>query len=154
MTRSIPGLTKVAFVAFASLAALALSVHAGAPPGRFALAPVADGALRLDTVTGAVSHCARTAGKWSCTSADDDMRTMHVEIDRLIEENRRLEAENARLRAASPPAAGDASRPGLALTLPSEADIDRGLEIMDRLMRKLQERFKGAERPRPPGPPL
>lgn len=153
MTRCISGLPKVAFVAFASLAALALSVHAGAPPGRFAMAPVADGVLRLDTITGAVSYCARSAGKLSCTSAEDDMRTMHVEIDRLIEENRKLEAEIARLRAA-PPLVGELARPGLSLTLPSEADIDRGLDIMDRLMRKLQERFKGAERPRPPGTPL
>ena len=83
------------------------------------------------------------------------MRTMHVEIDRLISDNRKLEGEVARLRAAAPSSSeADPKRPGLSLTLPSEADIDRGLDIVDRLLRKLQERFKGMERPRGPATPL
>lgn len=35
--------------------------------GRFTFAPVEDGALRLDTVTGAVSLCAGSGGAYSCT---------------------------------------------------------------------------------------
>lgn len=154
MTRTTPGLATLACFAFASLAVATLSARAG-EPGRFNMVPIDGGVMRLDTQTGAVSHCARTGGKWACVSADDDMRTMHVEIDRLISENRKLEGEVGRLRAAAPGGGeADPKRPGLSLTLPSEADIDKGLDTLDRLMRKLQERFKGMERPRGPSTPL
>ncbi len=47
-------------------------------PGRYALGPSRDGIVRLDTATGAVSHCQPENGVWHCeplVAEDDATRT-------------------------------------------------------------------------------
>src|SRR6476619_598918 len=39
--------------------------------------------IRLDTVTGAVSHCASKAGEWNCKTLSDDRKELHDEIAAL-----------------------------------------------------------------------
>lgn len=39
-------------------------------PARFSLSPSGDGFIRLDTMTGAVSHCTAGEGVWRCEPAD------------------------------------------------------------------------------------
>ena len=62
------------------LALIALTVLAGATPdteergGRFVMTPVEGGFLGMDTLTGAVSLCQRTGGKWACEAVADDRR--------------------------------------------------------------------------------
>ncbi|HMN84628.1 MAG TPA: hypothetical protein PKA74_01380 [Bauldia sp.] len=63
-------------------------------PGRFALQPGDDGGfVRLDTRTGAVSHCGETDGTWRCEPFAE-------ETDALEARLAGMEAEIAALRAA------------------------------------------------------
>ena len=64
-----------------ALAAALILTAASAPnlgraEGRFALSARRDGVVRLDTATGAVSHCSPTKGVWRC-------ETLPVEMSRL-----------------------------------------------------------------------
>ena len=40
--------------------------------GRYALSPIADGVLRLDTRTGAVSTCNNSGAGWACYAVPDE----------------------------------------------------------------------------------
>lgn len=91
--------------AMVALAAMLISsplmfspAHAQAAPdtdnGRFALSPVPDGFLRLDTRTGAVSTCANMDG-WTCRLVPDERSALDTEIGRLQADNKRLKAELA-----------------------------------------------------------
>lgn len=72
--------------------------HAQAAPdtdnGRFTLSPVADGFLRLDTRTGAVSTCTNKTG-WTCRLVPDERAALDTEIGRLQADNKRLKDELA-----------------------------------------------------------
>ncbi|MEJ0012000.1 MAG: hypothetical protein WDM94_05075 [Bauldia sp.] len=57
-------------------AALVFVAAAAQAEGRFALSASRDGVVRLDTATGAVSHCRPTKGIWRC-------ETLPVESSRL-----------------------------------------------------------------------
>jgi hypothetical protein len=97
--------------------------------------------IRLDTFTGAISHCASAAGEWSCTSVKDDRAELHEEIAQLRKENAGLKARLAKGRDE-----GDEQR----LTMPSEADIDRWLALVEKyferflsLIRRLEQKQDG-----------
>lgn len=60
--------------------------------GRFTLSPVADGFLRLDTRTGAVSTCSNKNG-WTCRLVPDERAALDTEIGRLQADNKRLKDE-------------------------------------------------------------
>jgi hypothetical protein len=61
--------------------------------GRYALSPVADGVVRLDTRTGAVSTCSNTGAGWACYSVPDERAALDAEIGRLQADNERSKAE-------------------------------------------------------------
>src|ERR1700675_197866 len=64
--------------------------------GRYALSPVADGVLRLDTRTGAVSTCNNTGGTgWACYAVPDERTALDQEIGRLQTDNEKLRAQLA-----------------------------------------------------------
>src|SRR6476619_3477618 len=67
--------------------------------GRYALSPIADGVLRLDTRTGAVSTCNISGTGWACYAVPDERAAMDTEIGRLQADVVRLQAENERLKA-------------------------------------------------------
>jgi hypothetical protein len=97
--------------------------------------------IRLDTVTGAISHCSSAAGDWSCKSVKDDRAALHEEIAKLRKENDELKARLAKRREE-----GGEQR----LTLPSEADIDRWLALVEKyferflsLIRRLEQKENG-----------
>jgi predicted RNase H-like nuclease (RuvC/YqgF family) len=83
--------------------------------------------IRLDTVTGAVSHCASKAGEWSCKSLGDDRKELHDEIAALRKENAELKSRLSQTDAK------EESR----LVLPSDKDIDRVMALFE----KYFERF-------------
>ena len=70
------------------LATPALSDDALAP-GRYALGPSKDGFVRLDTRTGAVSHCSPTDGVWRCdplpqeTAMTTRLNALSAEVEKL-----------------------------------------------------------------------
>ena len=63
--------------------------------GRYALSPIADGVLRLDTRTGAVSTCSNSGAGWACYAVPDERAALDAEIGRLQAENEKLKAELA-----------------------------------------------------------
>jgi hypothetical protein len=110
-----------------ALSFLALPAQ-GEEAGRFLLKETGQNTLiRLDTVTGAVSHCSSAAGEWSCKSVSDDRAELHEEIARLKKENGELKAKLARSRNAAPETP---------LTLPSEADLDRIMTLFEKYLER------------------
>ena len=51
--------------------------------GRYALSPVTDGVIRLDTRTGAVSTCSNNGNGWACYTVPDERAALDAEIGRL-----------------------------------------------------------------------
>jgi hypothetical protein len=49
-----------------AIAFLVVAASAHAEEGRYALSPSRDGFVRLDTATGAASHCSVSKGVWRC----------------------------------------------------------------------------------------
>jgi hypothetical protein len=70
--------------------------------GRYALSPVADGVLRLDTRTGAVSTCSNSGAGWACYAVPDERAALDAEIGRLQADNEKLKASWRRASRPSP----------------------------------------------------
>jgi hypothetical protein len=131
---------------------------AGAPEaenGRYTLSTTADGALRLDTRTGAVSTCSNSGAGWACYAVPDERAAMDSEIGRLQAENERLKAE---LATREPTVSGKIEEmlpksdslkrngPKIAETerkieipLPSDRDMDRMMSFLEQAWRRLME---------------
>jgi hypothetical protein len=126
MVRTIPALAGVALIA---LAAAAPAQEPAA--GRFQIAPDEGGGfVRLDTRTGAVSHCTRRDGSWYCeplagadAGSDQRVTALAAEVDRLTKEVARLSAEVTALRTAAPPTPEE-----------RQASEDRALGFADKVM--------------------
>jgi hypothetical protein len=145
-------------------AALALCLagghaRAGAMPdtenGRYALSPLADGVLRLDTRTGAVSTCNNSGAGWACYAVPDERAALDAEIGRLQADNEKLRAE---LASREPTVSGKIDEPmpktdslktpepkvaegerKIEIPLPSDRDMDRVISFLDRAWRRLVE---------------
>jgi hypothetical protein len=123
--------------------------------GRYALSPVADGVMRLDTRTGAVSTCTNTGTGWACCLVPDERAAFDAEIGRLQADNEKLKAE---LAAREPAVAGKTDEalpkadslkkpePKLAegqnkieIPLPSDRDMDRVMSFLEQAWRRLVE---------------
>ncbi len=66
------------------------AANAADAPGSYTMTPTDDGALRLDTRTGAVSACSRTEDGWECRAVVDDRQELQKQLDRLARQNERL----------------------------------------------------------------
>jgi hypothetical protein len=121
--------------------------------GRYALAPVADGVLRLDTRTGAVSTCNNTGTGWACYAVPDERAALDAEIGRLQADNEKLRTE---LAAREPTVPGKIDEPlpktdslkkpepkvaegerKIEIPLPSDRDMDRMMSFLERAWRRL-----------------
>lgn len=94
------------------------------------------GFVRLDRQTGAVTLCTEDQGTLTCRMAADERAAYDEDLARL---EKRVEALERQL------ADGTAARSG---ELPSDAEIDRSIGIMERFMRaffNLVQEFQGAE---------
>lgn len=130
--------------------------------GRYTLAPVADGVLRLDTRTGTMSTCNNKRIGWACYAMPDEREALDTEIGRLQKDNAALRAQLAQrdsstgkiedalpktdsLRKDSPKdSSRNAEKPAdterkLELALPSDRDIDRAISFLERAWRRLVE---------------
>jgi hypothetical protein len=67
--------------------------------GRYTLSPVADGVIRLDTRTGAVSTCSNANAGWACYSVPDERAALDAEIGRLQADNEKSKTELEKSRA-------------------------------------------------------
>jgi len=123
--------------------------------GRYALSPIADGVIRLDTRTGVVSNCNNSGTGWACYAVPDERAAMDAEIGRLQAENEKLKAQLASreptvtgkvdealpksdpLKKAEPKAV-DGERK-IEIPLPSDQDMDRVMSFLERAWRRLME---------------
>ena len=132
---------------------------AGAMPdsenGRYALSPTADGVLRLDTRTGAVSTCSNSGAGWACYAVPDERAALDAEIGRLQADNEKLKAQ---LAAREPTVSGKIEEPlpkadslkkpepkvaegerKIEIPLPSDRDMDRVMSFLEQAWRRLVE---------------
>jgi hypothetical protein len=123
--------------------------------GRYALSPVPDGVVRLDSRTGAVSTCTNSGAGWACYEVPDERAALDAEIGRLEADNEKLRAE---LAAREPtvtgkleealPKADSLKKPEPKMTegehkieipLPSDRDMDRVMSFLEQAWRRLVE---------------
>jgi|SRR5438270_8918018 hypothetical protein len=119
--------------------------------GRYALSPIADGVIRLDTRTGDVTACSNTGAGWACYAVPDERAALDAEIGRLQADNEKLKTE---LAAREPSVAGkideplpkaDSLRPDpkldaerkIEIPLPSERDMNRMMSFLEQAWRRL-----------------
>ncbi len=144
------------------LPACAQVVTQAPPPGRFTIAPEGDGFLRLDTHSGAVSHCRKdSSGAWTCAPmADVEEAAVTEEIAAL---NKRIAALAAQLDALAldvsrlqqragiepqqepPPLAEQQLAPTISDS--DRAELERALGFMDILMRRFSNMVEEMKRP-------
>lgn len=119
---------------------------AGEAGGRFVLRETPDGLLRMDTRTGHMSLCSRASGGFTCRLVPDDKTALDQEIERLKAEIEALKRGGAGAQAARPGAPGGDQ----ALTLPSDAEVDRALSLAERIWRRLRGMIRESEQDTPP----
>jgi hypothetical protein len=113
--------------------------------GRYTFSPTADGVIRLDTKTGAVSNCSNSAAGWACYAVPDERKALDEEIGRLQAENDKLKAQLASRDPAASAKGNDApAAPGTAenqrkieIPLPSDQDMDRMMSFLQRAWKRL-----------------
>jgi hypothetical protein len=123
--------------------------------GRYTLSPVADGVLRLDTRTGAVSTCNNNGTGWACYAVPDERAALDAEIGRLQADNEKLKAQLAEREPAitgkidepmpktdslkkAEPKPGDSARK-IEIPLPNDRDMDRMMAFLEQAWRRLVE---------------
>jgi hypothetical protein len=145
---------------------------AGAPEaenGRYTLSTTADGVLRLDTRTGAVSTCNNSGAGWACYAVPDERAAMDSEIGRLQADNERLKADNEKLKKElaerEPTVSGKIEEPlpksdslkksepkiaeterKIEIPLPSDRDMDRMMSFLEKAWRRLIEMANRVQR--------
>lgn len=122
----------LAVLSLATPAAVAQEANAE----RYTLEKSDSGFVRLDRQTSAVTLCTEDQGTLTCRMAADERAAYDEDLARL---EKRVEALERQL------ADGTAARSG---ELPSDAEIDRSIGIMERFMRaffNLVQEFQGAE---------
>ena len=123
--------------------------------GRYALSPVADGVLRLDTRSGITSICTDKGTGWACYAMPDERAAFDEEIGRLQKDN---EALKAQLAQREPTVTGKIDEPlpktdslkqpepkvadgerKIEIPLPSDRDMDRVMTFVEQAWRRLVE---------------
>jgi hypothetical protein len=129
--------------------------------GRYALSPIADGVLRLDTRTGAVSTCTNSGNGWACYSVPDERAALDAEIGRLEADNEKLKTQLAQrdqttsgktdealpkadsLKEPQEPKVAEGERkieiPRIEIPLPSDRDMNRMMSALELAWRRLVE---------------
>lgn len=95
--------------------------------GRYSMTPVADGFLRLDTRTGAVSLCKVENGAARCQAAAEERTALESEVDRLTRLNETLKKQSDGYR------------------LPNRQDFDRALDYAEEFMRRMMRIMRDEE---------
>ncbi|RRI06440.1 hypothetical protein EH240_04000 [Mesorhizobium tamadayense] len=105
---------------------------------RYRLEKSANGYVRMDTQTGAMSICEERSGQLVCKMAADERAAFQEEIDRLQSSVRALDERVAKLE--SSPSARLESQ------LPSEEDFNKTLSYMERFFRSFMDIVKDMDR--------
>jgi hypothetical protein len=121
----------------ACVATLFFGVGAAEAQQRFQMERSETGIIRLDTETGAITTCRDQNGELTCRMAPDERAAYETELDLL---EKRVTALEERLSQIPPD------------RLPSDAEVDRSLSIMERFMRTFMgivREFTGEPNPEP-----
>jgi hypothetical protein len=141
-------------------AAMLLAAPAGAQDassepenGRYTFHRVPDGYLRLDSRSGQVSLCGRRTVGWACEAIPDERTALENEIGRLQAQNallkKELLAQGLKLPGsikADPPPPARTEKNELTLQLPSNAEIDRVMAMVERVWRRLVEMISNLQK--------
>jgi hypothetical protein len=119
-----------------------VAIAQDAAPDRYALEKSESGFVRLDRQTGAVTLCTEAAGTLTCRMAADERAAYDEDLARL---EKRVEMLEKQIGTESTAKNSE---------LPSDAEIDRSIGIMERFMRAffgLVQEFQGEENRSEPG---
>jgi hypothetical protein len=115
----------------------------GSEDTRYTFNRVEDGYLRLDGRTGQVSICARRPAGWACETVPDERAALEAEISRLQAENaavkKELIARNLPLPGTVKPEPPAAKPDEPRLQLPSDADLNKVMNFIEKVWRRLVE---------------
>ena len=146
-----------------TIAALCLSLSVKADDqtpdtagGRYTLNKVADGFIRLDTQTGAVTLCSQRAVGWACQAAPEDRTTYESEIARLRSDNAALKqallSHGLPLPSVANPAADPEQPAGhehendVTIRLPSNAEINRAANYVAQMWQRFVDAVTRAQK--------
>jgi hypothetical protein len=142
----------VAGLAF-GITAVCAQAQNGAPEtedARYSFHRVDDGYLRLDVRSGQVSLCSRRAAGWACHPIPDERAALESEIARLQGDNAALKkdmlARGLPLPGTMKPEPPVAKVPEVELKLPSNADIDRMMSVVEKMWRRLVEMIENLQK--------
>lgn len=138
----------------ATLGIVAPAWAQGSPPetddARYSFNRVDDGYLRLDGRTGQVSMCTRRSVGWACQAAADERAALEAEIARLQAENAALKKEfvahNLPLPGAVRPEPPLARPQEPRLELPNDADLNKVMNFVEKVWRRLVEMIAGLQK--------
>ena len=116
------------FVAAALVVAVPGFAAEAPEAGRYQLAPGAEGFVRLDTRTGATSHCTRREGVWRCQPVIEEAGMLAPELEALSAKVAGLAAALAELSARVDGLAARVDQPSPAVTVePAAPAAERGV---------------------------
>jgi hypothetical protein len=153
MSSSTFSIAIAAVLCLAGIGGAAAQSMPEAENGRYTLSPVADGIIRLDTRTGAVSTCNNSGAGWACYAVPDERAALDAEIGRLLADNEKLKAQLAAREPAvtgkidEPLPKADSLKPAepkvadgerkIEIPLPSDRDMDRAMSFIEHAWRRL-----------------
>ncbi|WP_192250299.1 hypothetical protein [Mesorhizobium silamurunense] len=105
---------------------------------RYRLEKSANGYVRMDTQTGAMSICEERSGQLVCKMASDERAAIQDEIDRLQSSVKALDERVAKLE--NTPSAR------LESNLPSEEDFNKTMSYMERFFRSFMDIVKDMDK--------
>jgi tetrahydromethanopterin S-methyltransferase subunit B len=111
----------------AVLACLTAASAQAEDAGRYRLEKSADGYVRMDTQTGAMSKCQEQNGQLVCRMAADERTAFQDQVDDLQESVKALDARVARLE--------NSLSARVESKLPSEEEFNRTMGYMERFVR-------------------
>lgn len=123
--------------------ALAQSPPPEAADSRYTFHRVDEGYVRLDGRTGQVSLCAQRPVGWACQAMPDERAALEAEIARLQGESAALKKEliarNLPLPGTVKPEAPTAKEEPPRLQLPSDADLNKVVNFLEKIWRRFVE---------------
>src|SRR5215471_18742929 len=117
--------------------------------GRYVFSKQANGFLRLDSRSGAVSLCTEQPVGWACQTAPEDRAVFENEIARLQSENAALKKALLVRDLPLPPGVAPDSptaQNDLTLRLPSDADIDRAIAFVGHVWQRFIDAIARAQK--------
>ena len=135
----------------------ALGQDSALPLGRYQIAPDADGFVRLDTRTGALTHCGKRDGTWRCDVLAEERSGLEERVAALRDEVASLTAGldrlASRLAAIEDKLGAPAAAPPSTAAPPLDGDdkeLDDAISFAERLMKRFFELVKELKSEEPP----